>query len=132
MWHNFLRIEVLKVNTMMKIRALAVINACTLLVHIFISYSTQFGLISEKTIGEIANAYSSPYTPANMTFGIWSVIYAALAMFCVYHLYTAFRKDADYPANKDTKDVGIYFILNNIAAIIWLFLSTDNQLMNTL
>lgn len=110
-------------------RLLAISNALIFLVHVFISYSTQFKLINRKDVGEVSNTYSSLFTPAPITFAIWGVIYISLLAFCVYHLIHAWRQSTSFEANKDLMTIGGWFILNNIATISWLIAWTNEQLL---
>ena len=117
---------------MTKIRTLSILNAFTLLIHILVSYGAHFGYINDRTISEVSDLYPSVFTPAATTFGIWGVIYSALAVFCVYHIYTAFRRNYNDPSNRDIRDIGALFIVNNIISTAWLLVWTNNEIVNSL
>lgn len=112
---------------MKHIRLLSIFNVVTLAANILISYATQFRLINGKTIGEVADIYPSLFQPASETFGFWGLLYIALISFCIYHLFTAFRRGEDHPANKDIRDIGGFFIICNFASIAWVFAWTNEQ-----
>ncbi|MET0300825.1 MAG: hypothetical protein ABW036_13725, partial [Flavitalea sp.] len=114
---------------MKKHRLLAVSNALILLVHVFISYSTQFKLINNKDVGEVSKIYSSLFTPAPVTFAIWGVIYLSLLAFCIYHLVHAWRQSVSFEANKDLLQIGGWFIFNNLATISWLIAWTNERIL---
>ena len=114
----FLRLP--EIMIMKKIRLLAVLNAIVFLVHVLISYSTQFKLINNKDVGEVSSNYSSLFTPAPVTFAIWGVIYLSLLCFCIYHLFAAWNRTGADPANRDLEKIGPWFIINNLATAAWL------------
>jgi hypothetical protein len=117
------------VFTMKHVRALAILNSTTLLLHIGFAYATQSKFVSERTVGDVSDQHPSFFTPAAVTFAIWGVIYAALAGFCVYHLWLAFRRDKEHAGNKDISRVGPLFAINNLATIGWLFAWTNEQFL---
>jgi hypothetical protein len=114
--------------TMKKIKLLAVLNAIVFLVHVVISYSTQFKLINNKDVGEVSNNYSSLFTPAPITFAIWGVIYFSLLCFSVYHLIMAWKRPEEDAANGDIQRIGFWFIINNLATAAWLIAWTNERL----
>lgn len=105
---------------MKRLRILAVLNFVVLCVHILVAYGTNARLFNEKTVGEVSDQYESLMTPSGLTFSIWGLIYTALAAFCIYHLVVAFRKPALHPVNIDLGRIGVWFLVNNLAAIGWL------------
>ena len=114
---------------MKNIRTLAILNFISFLIHVTLSWLTQFKLINEQDVGEISGKYPSLFTPAPFTFGIWGIIYLSLAAFCIYHLVMAFRKGPQYPANSEINDIGGWFILNNLVTAGWLFAFTRNYIL---
>jgi len=105
---------------MKNIRTLAVLNFFALLLQVSVSYLTQFKLINTQTVGEVSDKYPSLFTPAGVTFSIWAIIYAGLAMFCIYHIFKAWTKKHLDPTNQDTENIGAWFIISNLAAAGWL------------
>ncbi len=114
---------------MQKTRLLAVANLIAFIVHVCISYGSQFKLINDKAVGDISDSYPSLFTPAGFTFSIWGVIYISLSALVVYHLVMARKKTADHPANRDLLRMGPWFILNNIATALWTVVWTGEQLL---
>lgn len=117
---------------MKKIQSLSVFNLLALLLHISFSYLTQFKLINTKDVGEVSNNYNSIFTPAAVTFAIWGVIYAALLLFCIYHIVMAYRHNVIHPANVDISRIGVWFILNNLGAAVWLLVWTNEMIAASL
>lgn len=113
---------------MKRMKLLAVVNALAFMLHVFISYSTQFKLINKKDVGEVSANYTSLFTPAPVTFAIWGLIYFSLLCFSIYHIIMAWRQPASDPANKDLKKIGGWFIFNNLATAAWLIAWTNELL----
>jgi hypothetical protein len=111
-----------------KTRILSIINLLSLLVHIFLSYATQFKLVNKKDVGEISDQYTSLFTPAGFTFAIWGLIYVSLLAFCIYHIIMAFRHVPVYYPNQDISRIGGLFMFNNLAAAAWLLAWTQEKL----
>lgn len=130
-WHHFL-IIVPNALCMNKIKSLAIFNTLCFLIHVSLSYMTQFKLVNSSDVGEISNRYESLFTPAGITFAIWGVIYTALAVFCLYHMIIAFKHDKDHPANNDLLKIGGLFIINNLVTAGWLVAWTNNQILLSL
>ncbi|MBC7949596.1 MAG: hypothetical protein H7Y42_17045 [Chitinophagaceae bacterium] len=107
-------------------RLLSIFNFLSLLAHVGMAYATQSKLVNDNTVGEVSDQYPSLFTPIGFTFAIWGVIYTALIAFCIYHLVMAFAKPSMHPENKVTNRMGLWFILNNIAAVAWLAAWTDD------
>lgn len=117
---------------MNRIKALAIFNTFFFLAHVTLSYMTQFKLVNNNDVGEIADRYPSLFTPAGITFAIWGVIYTALGVFCLYHMIMAFKHDRDHPSNNDLSKIGSLFIFNNIVTAAWLIAWTNDQILLSL
>ena len=109
---------------MKKTQILSILNLVALVIHVTLSYFTQFKLISEQDVGQVSDAYDSLFTPAGITFAIWGVIYTALLFFCIYHIRMAFKQEDTHHANENVLRIGPWFILNNIGAASWLIVWT--------
>ena len=113
---------------MKTIKTLAIFNALSLTVHIALAYYTQFKKFNSFTVSEISSNYETIFTPAGFTFAIWGIIYTALGIFCLYHLFTAFKKDSTHDANVDIHRIGLFFTLVNLASAAWLLAWTNNKI----
>ncbi len=113
---------------MKKTQILAILNLLALLVHVTFAYLTQFKLINDQDVGQVADTFNSLFTPAGITFAIWGVIYTALLFFCIYHIRMVFRKKRTDVANENLKRMGVWFILNNIGASAWLLVWTNGMI----
>ncbi len=74
--------------------------------------------INNKTTQQLSDQYPNLFVPAGLTFSIWGVIYLLLAIFVVYNLISAFKKD---PETSFPDKIGILFFLSCIANIAWIF-----------
>jgi len=75
--------------------------------------------INNKTTVELSDQYPNLFVPAGLTFSIWGVIYILLAIFVIYGLVIAFKKDTPKPSfiNK----IGVLFFVSCMANIGWIF-----------
>lgn len=117
---------------MKNIKTLSVFNLLTLLLHISVTYLIQFKVINNQDVGQVANKYPSLFTPADITFGIWGIIYVTLGIFCVYHIIKAWTKTSFDPTNQDTRNVGNWFIISNLATVAWLLAWTQEDFVLSL
>jgi len=113
---------------MKKIKALAIFNALSLIIHVAVAYMTQLKMINQKYMGEISAEYETLFTPAGFTFAIWGLIYVTLATMCLYHIVIAYKHDKSHPANYDLVKMGGLFILVSLASAAWLYAWTHEQL----
>lgn len=117
---------------MNRVKALAIFNTLFFMIHVALSYMTQFKLVNNNDVGEISDRYESLFTPAGITFAIWGVIYTALAILCLYHIIMAFKHDREHPANQDLSKMGLLFIFNNAATAAWLISWTNDRILLSL
>ncbi|HXI00776.1 MAG TPA: hypothetical protein VNI52_10960 [Sphingobacteriaceae bacterium] len=101
-------------------KLLALSNAICFIIAFLVSMLSQRKIFGRNTIGDISKKYDTLFTPADITFSIWGLIYISLFAFCIYHLIAAFRKDADEEANVQLRQIGWLFVLNNMATTLWV------------
>ncbi|MFC1905437.1 hypothetical protein ACFLXL_01370 [Chloroflexota bacterium] len=75
--------------------------------------------LNNKTTGVLSDQYPNLFVPTGLTFSIWGVIYILLAIFVVYGLITAFKKDAQKPSFLE--NIGVLFFVTCLANICWIF-----------
>ncbi|MET6997156.1 hypothetical protein [Chitinophaga defluvii] len=68
----------------------SVFNTIGLIIVIAINMLAVLLPINGKSTGQIADQYPNLFTPAGITFSIWSVIYLSLLAFIIYQLWLAF------------------------------------------
>ncbi len=81
------------------------------------------GVLSGRSIGEIANSYAPYFLPDGYVFGIWSLIYLALAGFCVYQALPSGRRDAVVAA------IGYRWAINAVLNVGWLIAFSFGQFL---
>ena len=113
---------------MKKTQLLAFFNLLALAIHIAVAYLTQFRIINERNARQVSDRYNSLFTPADVTFGIWGVIYTGLLFFCIYHLLMASRHANAHHANICVQRIGPWFILNNFGATAWVLIWTNEMI----
>lgn len=113
---------------MKKVRALALFNFLAFLLHVGLSYATQFKLFNNQDVAQVSNKYTSLFTPAGITFAIWGLIYVSLCAFCIYHIIKAWTRGIVDPANEDVQRMGGWFILNNLVTAAWLLAWTNEYI----
>jgi len=75
--------------------------------------------LAGNTTGELADMYPNLFTPAGFTFSIWSVIYLSLLVFTIVQSENLFKAQQSAPLF--VQNIGIWFFLNAICNVGWLF-----------
>lgn len=93
-----------------------VANTAVLIAVLWVNALAGSGALSGESIGLIANRYASFFLPANYVFGIWSIIYLALASFVLFQALPAHR------GSRATQAVGWWWVVNGVLNIAWIAL----------
>ncbi len=98
---------------------LAILNLIGFLGTIVVNGLSNALPLNGKTAGELSDQYPNLFVPAGLTFSIWGVIYILLAIFVVYGLIVAARKDTQ----KSTfiENIGVLFFISCLANMGWIF-----------
>jgi hypothetical protein len=75
--------------------------------------------INNKTTGELSDQYPNLFVPSGLTFSIWGLIYILLAIFVIYGLVVAIRKETD--ESSFIRNIGVLFFISCLANIGWIF-----------
>ena len=77
--------------------------------------------LNGRNTGDVSDAYPSLFTPAGITFSIWSLIYLLLGLHVLYQigLFRAGRLDGDQTALLNR--VGLLFAVSSLANTAWIF-----------
>lgn len=75
--------------------------------------------INDMTTGELSDSYPNLFVPAGLTFSIWGLIYALLAIFVIYQLVPSARRDAQKASF--VQKIGPFFFISSLANIGWIF-----------
>jgi hypothetical protein len=102
-----------------RLLVLSILNLIGFLGTIIVNGLANALPINNKTTGELSDQYPNLFVPAGLTFSIWGVIYILLAIFVIYGLIIAIRKDAQ--KSSFIENIGILFFISCLANIGWIF-----------
>lgn len=102
-------------------RQQAFFNLVALLVVIGVNVMANTATLNGRTTGEISGLYPNLFTPAGVTFSIWSVIYLGLLAFAGYQLWLAFAPGREAELARMMARMGPWFLLSCLANACWLF-----------
>ena len=105
-------------NTRLR-KTLSILNLLGFLGMVIVNYLAVTLPLNNKTTGELSDQYPNLFVPAGFTFSIWGVIYLLLAIFIVYQLVYAFRKNTQNSFFMEK--IGILFFVSSIANLSWVF-----------
>jgi len=106
-------------NRTHSVLVLAVLNLLGFLGVIVVNWLAVALPINNKTTGELSDLYPNLFVPAGLTFSIWGIIYLLLAIFVVYQLVRAARREASTALFIDR--IGVLFFISCLANIGWIF-----------
>jgi len=75
--------------------------------------------LNNKTTGSLSDQYPNLFVPAGLTFSIWGVIYILLAIFVIYGLIIAIKKESQRLSF--IQNIGVLFFISCLANIGWIF-----------
>lgn len=91
---------------------LMIFNVFIYIAMVVVNITAQFGILNGATTAAISDRYTTLFTPAGFTFGIWMVIYVMLGIYVFYSLM--------YPNNPKLKAIAPLFMVSCIANILWI------------
>ena len=100
-------------------KRLRLVNLLAYLGMIVINFLAIYIPFFGKTPGDVSDIYAHPFTPADFTFKIWSVIYILLGIFIFYQSKNIFSQKESVP--EEIKLIGYLFFWTCIFNCIWLF-----------
>jgi hypothetical protein len=100
-------------------KTLSILNLLGFLAMVFVNYLAVTLPLNNKTTGELSDQYPNLFVPSGFTFSIWGVIYLLLAIFIVYQLVYAFRKNRQN--SSFLEKIGILFFVSSLANLSWIF-----------
>ncbi len=104
----------MKKNSNLKI--LAGLNTFLFLGVLAVNYMANALPINGLNTGELSDFIPNLFVPAGVTFSIWGLIYALLAMFILHQFHSLKKRNGRFIG-----DVGIWFAVSSIANICWIF-----------
>lgn len=93
-------------------------NIVALAVVILVNTLANVLPFNDLDTGEISDLYPNMFTPAGITFSIWSVIYFLLVCFVIYQWKVFVRKDTYTP--RQFAELSMWFLLSCFLNISWL------------
>ena len=98
---------------------LAILNLLGFVGTVVVNALANILPINNITTGEVSDLYPNLFTPANITFAIWGLIYVLLAIFVIYQLLPSVRRD---PHKADfIQRIGPLFFISCLANMGWIF-----------
>ena len=98
-------------------KRLAILNALSVVVVLFVNYYSQTGNINNQTVGGLSDRYSNLFTPSGYAFAIWGIIFLGLIAYVAFQLIVAFRGKEVIDSHLKT---GYWFTLVNLANASWV------------
>ena len=105
-------------NTRLR-KTLSILNLLGFLGMVFVNYLAVTLPLNDKTTGELSDQYPNLFVPTGFTFSIWGIIYLLLAIFIIYQLVYAFRKNTQNSSFMEK--IGILFFVSSLANLGWVF-----------
>ena len=78
-----------------KIKTLQVLNFIFFIIMVAMNTLAVMLPLNGKSTGELSDKYPNLIVPAGIAFSIWSVIYFALLIFCIYQVRSLFSKKSE-------------------------------------
>ncbi len=75
------------------IKILQILNLLTFLITLAANWAAVSLPLNGKSTGQLSDQYPNLFTPAGLTFSVWSVIYLSLGIFIIYQLKGLFSRD---------------------------------------
>ena len=100
-------------------KTLSILNLLGFLGMVIVNYLAVALPLNNKTTGELSDQYPNLFVPAGFTFSIWGVIYLLLAIFIVYQLIYALRKNTQNISF--LKKIGLLFFVSSLANLSLVF-----------
>lgn len=96
-----------------------VLNTVFFVLMVLVNALANILPIGGVTTGGVSDSYPDLFAPAGITFAVWGVIYALLALFILYQ-WGVFKGKSG--ASMDAaRRIGPYFIISSAANIAWIF-----------
>jgi hypothetical protein len=99
--------------------SLSILNLLGFLGTVIVNGMANALPINNRTTGELSDLYPNLFVPAGLTFSIWGLIYALLAIFVIYQLIPSVRRDTQ--RNAFIQRIGPLFFVSCLANIGWIF-----------
>jgi hypothetical protein len=105
-------------------------NIIIVIITIIINGLANILPIGGKYTGELSDNIPNLFVPAGLTFSIWGIIYILIILFSIYLAKDLIKKDKTI--KPFVEKTSYFFILANLANIIWIFLWHYEQILLSL
>lgn len=112
------------------LQLLQVGNIIVVILTIIINGLANILPIGGKYTGELSDNIPNLFVPAGITFAIWGIIYVLIILFAIYLARDLFKKEKI--RKPFLEKISYFFILANLANIIWIFLWHYEQILLSL
>lgn len=99
----------------------------TYLIMVGVNYLANALPLNGRATGEVSDAYQNLFAPAGITFSIWGIIYALLAINILYQ-WGLFRREG-VENEPLLRKVGILFAVSSLANTAWVFAWHYDQIL---
>lgn len=103
-----------------KIKTLQVLNFIFFIIMVAMNTLAVMLPLNGKSTGELSDKYPNLIVPAGIAFSIWSVIYFALLIFCIYQVRSLFSKKSEPHLAMILSAIGYLFVLNATFNALWI------------
>jgi hypothetical protein len=97
---------------------LAILNIIGFIGVVVINTLANILPLNNLNTGAISDKYPNLFVPAGLTFSIWGIIYILLAIFVIYGMVSALKKE---PKENFIEKIGILFFITCLANVGWIF-----------
>jgi hypothetical protein len=97
---------------------LVILHIISFLFMIAVNVLAEVLPLNGKTTGEISDLYPNLFTPAGITFSIWSVIYIFLAGSIIFQATALLKKS--HPSRNKIQKISPFFIVTCLANAAWI------------
>ncbi|MDQ1087599.1 hypothetical protein [Siphonobacter sp. SORGH_AS_1065] len=102
------------------VKSLQVLNLLTFLVTIAANWAAVSLPLNNKTTKQLSDQYPNLFTPAGLTFSVWSVIYLSLGLFIIYQLKGLFNRHPHEYVQQVVARASGWLIAANLLNASWI------------
>ncbi|MDR6193750.1 hypothetical protein [Siphonobacter sp. SORGH_AS_0500] len=102
------------------VKSLQVLNLLTFLVTIAANWAAVSLPLNNKTTKQLSDQYPNLFTPAGLTFSVWSVIYLSLGLFIIYQLKGLFNHQPHEYVRQVVARASGWLIAANLLNASWI------------
>ncbi|PKK37930.1 hypothetical protein BWI96_02225 [Siphonobacter sp. SORGH_AS_0500] len=102
------------------VKSLQVLNLLTFLVTIAANWAAVSLPLNNKTTKQLSDQYPNLFTPAGLTFSVWSVIYLSLGLFIIYQLKGLFNHQPHEYVQQVVARASGWLIAANLLNASWI------------